>query len=88
MSLALVQHLDLAEHTAAAVTWSLLDDLEENVNIYKYLPMSTRLPYRFHGIRYQGVLGKSMKGWREEKKTKRMYESISGLKLSPLTAPQ
>lgn len=48
VSLTLVQHLYLAEHTAAAVTRSLLDDLEENITIYKYPAMQTCLPYMLH----------------------------------------
>lgn len=31
MALALVEHLNLSEDAAAAVTWSLLDDLERNI---------------------------------------------------------
>lgn len=63
VSLALVQHLDLAEHTAAAVTRSLLDDLEEKITIYKYPTMQTCLPYMFHnGSIYIGVSGKCIRG--------------------------
>lgn len=47
VSLALVQHLYLAEDTAAAVTRSLLDDLEEKIVIYKYSTVQTGLPYMF-----------------------------------------
>lgn len=39
VSLALVQHLYFAEDTAAAVTRSLLDDLEEKITVYKYPTM-------------------------------------------------
>lgn len=38
MSLALIQHLNLTKDTAAAVTWSLLDDLEETITSINILP--------------------------------------------------
>lgn len=48
VSLALVQHLYLTEDTAAAVTWSLLDDLQEKSAIYKYSTTQTCLACMFH----------------------------------------
>lgn len=88
VSLTLVQHLHLAEDTAAAVTRSLLDDLGENITNYKYPTMQTCLPYMFHGGRYQGVSGKCTRGWWGKKTSWCAFESISELKVSPLTAPQ
>lgn len=35
MALALVEHFNLTEDTAAAVTWPFLDDLEKNIIMFE-----------------------------------------------------
>lgn len=36
VTLALIEHLNLTEDSAAAVTWSFLDDLEQNITVQSH----------------------------------------------------